>query len=120
MYIFRGAAHTSSADRELELLSERWGREVLGNQQRQNRGKVRIEKVDFTFSPNSIHKKKGPPLSWHLETEEQAEIDRAWTGIRTGEQLRKYWRTWGSEKISEPLSCRIRFQDSIQRLTRLA
>jgi hypothetical protein len=89
MNIFRGATHTSSADRELELLSERWGGEVLGNQQRQNRGRVRIKKVDFTFSPSSIHKRKGPPLSWHLRTEEQAEIDHAWTSIRTGEQTQK-------------------------------
>jgi hypothetical protein len=36
-----------------------------------------------------IHKKKGPPFSWHLRTEEQAEIDHAWTSIRTGEQTQK-------------------------------
>ena len=89
MNTFRGAAHASSADRELELLSERWGGEALGNQQRQNRGRVRIEKVDFTFTPSSMHKRKGTPLSWHLRTEEQAEIDRAWTGIRTGGQTQK-------------------------------
>jgi hypothetical protein len=89
MNTFRGAAHASSADRELELLSERWSGEGLGNQQRQNRGGVRIEKVDFTFSPSSIDKKKGPPFSWHLRTEEQAEIDHAWTSIGTGEQTQK-------------------------------
>ena len=60
-----------------------------GNQQRQNRGRVRIEKVDFTFFPNSIQKKRGPPFSWHLRTEEQAEIDHAWTSIGTGEQTQK-------------------------------
>jgi hypothetical protein len=89
MNTFRGAAHTSSADRELELLSERWGLGGPGNQQRHNRGRVRIEKVDFTFSPSSIDKKKGQPFSWHLRTEEQAEIDHAWTSIRTGEQTQK-------------------------------
>jgi hypothetical protein len=94
MNTFRGAAHASSADRELELLSERWGGEGLGNQQRQNRGRVSIEKVDFTFSPSSIHKKKGPPFSWHLRTEEQAEIDHAWTSIRN-------WRA-NSESIGVP------------------
>ena len=77
MNTFRGAAHASSADRELELLSERWGLGGPGNQQRHNRGRVRIEKVDFTFSPSSIDKKKGQPFSWHLRTEEQAEIVEA-------------------------------------------
>jgi hypothetical protein len=72
----------------------RWGGEGLGNQQRQNRGRVSIEKVDFTFSPSSIHKKKGPPFSWHLRTEEQAEIDHAWTSIRN-------WRA-NSESIGVP------------------
>lgn len=100
--IFRGAAHMSSADRELELLSERWGGEALGNHQRQNRGRVRIEKVDFTFSPSS----------WHLRTEEQAEIDRAWTSIRTGEQTQEVLAYLASEKVSQRLSCRIRFHDS--------
>jgi hypothetical protein len=63
---------------------------------------VRIEKVDFTFSPSS----------WHLRTEEQAEIDRAWTSIRTGEQTQEVLAYLASEKVSQRLSCRIRFHDS--------
>jgi hypothetical protein len=46
-------------------------------------------RVDFTFSPSSTCKKKGPPLSWHLRTEEQAKIGYAWNSIRTGEQTQE-------------------------------
>jgi hypothetical protein len=98
MNTFRGSAHAFSADRELELLSERWGAEVLRKPQGQNRDSVRIEMVDFTFSPSSTCKKKGPPLSWHLRTEEQAKIDNAWNSIRTGEQTQEVFGIPGAPK----------------------
>jgi hypothetical protein len=89
MSTFRGAAHACSADRELQLLRERWNGEVLARHKGQHRNGVTIETVDFTFSPSAAFKKKRPPLSWHLRTEEQAEIDNAWNAIRTGEQVQK-------------------------------
>jgi hypothetical protein len=89
MNTFRGAAHACSADRELQLLRERWNGEVLARQKGQYRDGVTIETVDFTFSPSATCKKKRPPLSWHLRTEEQAQIDNAWNAIRTGEQVQK-------------------------------
>jgi hypothetical protein len=85
----RGAAHACSADRELQLLRERWGSELLAKQNGQHRDGVTIETVDFTFSPSAACKKQRPPLSWHLRMEEQAEIDTAWNGIRTGDQVQK-------------------------------
>jgi hypothetical protein len=54
--------------------------------------------VDFPFSPSSTSKKKGPPLSWHLRTEEQAEIDNAWNSIRTGEQTQEVLACLGLRK----------------------
>ena len=89
MNTFRGAAHACSADRELQLLRERWNGGVLARQKGQHRDGVTIDTVDFTFSPSAACKKKRPPLSWHLRTEEQAEIDNAWNAIRTGEQVQK-------------------------------
>ena len=89
MNTFRGAAYACSADRELQLLRERWSGEVLAGQKGQHRDGVRIETVDFTFSPSATYKKKRRPLSWHLRMEEQAEIENAWNGIRTGEQVQK-------------------------------
>jgi hypothetical protein len=62
---------------------------VLAGQKGQHRDGVKIETVDFTFSPGATYKKKRPPLSWHLRMEEQAEIENAWNGIRTGEQVQK-------------------------------
>jgi hypothetical protein len=62
---------------------------VLARQKGQHRDGVTIETVDFTFSPSAACKKKRPPLSWHLRMEEQAEIENAWNGIRTGEQVQK-------------------------------
>jgi hypothetical protein len=73
----------------LELLAERWSGEVLARQKGQNRDGVRIQTVDFSFSPSSTCKKKCTPLSWHLRMEEQAEIENAWNGIRAGEQTQK-------------------------------
>jgi hypothetical protein len=82
---------------------------VLGEPQGQNRDSVRIEMVDFTFSPSSTCKKKGPPLSWHLRTEEQAKIDNAWNSIRTGEQTQDVLAyVGGSEKVGKRSSRRIR------------
>ena len=89
MNAFRGAALACSGDRELELLRERWGGEVLARQKGQNRDGVTIETVDFTFSPSATYKKKRPPLSWHMRMEEQAEIENAWNDIHTGEQVQK-------------------------------
>jgi hypothetical protein len=89
MNTFRGAAHACSADRELQLLRERWSGEVLAGQKSRHRDGVKIETVDFTFSPSATYKKKRPPLSWHLRMEEQAEIENAWNAIRTGEQVQK-------------------------------
>jgi hypothetical protein len=89
MNTFRGAAHACSADRELQLLRERWSGEVLARQKGQHRDGITIETVDFTFSPSASCKKKRPPLSWHLRMEEQAEIENAWNSIRTGEQVQK-------------------------------
>jgi hypothetical protein len=43
----------------------------------------------FHFFPSAACKKKRPHLSWHLRMEEQAEIENAWNGIRTGEQVQK-------------------------------
>ena len=86
---FREAAHACSADRELELLSERWGGVVLGRQNGKYRNGVRIQTVDLTFSPSRTCGRKCSPLSWHLRREEQAEIENAWNGIRTGEQAQK-------------------------------
>ena len=62
---------------------------MLAGQKGQHRDGVRIETVDFTFSPSARYKKKRRPLSWHLRMEEQAEIENAWNGIRTGEQVQK-------------------------------
>src|SRR6267143_6411431 len=53
MNTFRGAAHACSADRELQLLRERWSGEVLAGQKGQHRDGVRIETVDVTFSPSA-------------------------------------------------------------------
>jgi hypothetical protein len=89
MSTLRGAAHACSADRELQLLRERWSGKVLARQKGQHRDGVRIETVDFTFFPSAACKKKRPPLSWHLRMEEQAEIENAWNGIRTGDQVQK-------------------------------
>jgi hypothetical protein len=89
MKTFRGAAHACSADRELRLLCERWSGEVLPRQKGRHRDGVTIETVDFTFSPSARCKKKRPPLSWHLRMEEQAEIEKAWNVLRTGEQVQK-------------------------------
>jgi hypothetical protein len=89
MNTFRGAAHACSADRELQLLRERWSGEVLAGQKSQHRDGVKIETVDFAFSPSAACKKKRPPLSWHLRMDEQAEIENAWNAIRTGEQVQK-------------------------------
>ena len=89
MNTFRGAAHACSADRELQLLRERWSGEVLARQKGQHRDGVTIETVDFTFSPSATCKKRRPPLSWHLRIEEQAEITNAWNEIRTGAQVQK-------------------------------
>jgi hypothetical protein len=86
MNTFRGTAHACSADRELQLLRERWSGKVLEGVHRKE---VPIETVDFTFSPSAACKKKRPPLSWHLRMEEQAEIENAWNAIRTGEQVQK-------------------------------
>ena len=54
--------------------------------------------VDFTFSPSSTYKKKGPPLSWHLRTEEQAKIGNAWNSIRTAEQTQEVLAYLGLRK----------------------
>jgi hypothetical protein len=89
MNTFRGGAHACSADRELQLLRKRWSSEVVARQKGQHRDGVKIETVDFTFSPSATYKKKRPPLSWHLRMEEQAEIENAWNGIRTGEQVQQ-------------------------------
>ena len=89
MNTFRGAAHACSADRELQLLRERWSGEVLARQTGQHRDGVTIETVDFTFSPSATCKKRRPPLSWHLRIEEEAEITNAWNVIRTGVQVQK-------------------------------
>lgn len=89
MNITRGAAQACSADRELQLLRERWSREVLARQKSRQRLEVAIETVDFTFSPSGTRKKKRPPLSWHLRMEEQAEIENAWNEICTNEQVQK-------------------------------
>jgi hypothetical protein len=89
MNTFRGAAHACSADRELQLLRDRWSGEVLARQKGQHRDGITIETVDFTFSPSASCKKKRPPLSWHLRMEEQAEIDNAWNGIRNSEEVQK-------------------------------
>jgi hypothetical protein len=89
MNTFRGAAHACSADRELQLLRERWSGEVLARQKGQHRDGVMIETVDFTFSPSATCKKRRPPLSRHLRIEEQAEIENAWNEIRTGAQVQK-------------------------------
>ena len=89
MNTFRGAAHACTADRELQLLCERWSGEVLARQKGRHRNGVTFETVDFTFSPSAKCKKKRPPLSWHLRMEEQAEIENAWNVIRTGEQVQK-------------------------------
>jgi hypothetical protein len=89
MNTFRGAAHACSADRELQLLRDRWNGAVQARQKVQHRDEVTIETVDFTFSPSATYKNKRPPLSWHLRMGEQAEIENAWNGIRTGEQVQK-------------------------------
>ena len=86
---FRGTAHACSADRELQLLRERWSGEVLARRKGQHRDGVTIETVDFTFCSSATCKRKRPPLSWHLRTEEQAEIENAWNAIRTGAQVQK-------------------------------
>jgi Patatin-like phospholipase len=85
----RGAAQACSADRELQLLRERWSRDGLALQKSRQRLEVAIETVDFTFSPSGTRGKKPPPLSWHLRMEEQAEIENAWNEIRTNEQVQK-------------------------------
>jgi hypothetical protein len=85
----RGAAHACSADRELQLLRERWESKLLARQKGQHGDGVTIETVDFTFSPSAACTKQRPPLSWHLRMEEQAKIDSAWNGIRNGEQVQK-------------------------------
>ena len=103
MNTFRGAAHACSADRELELLAERWSGEVLARQKAKNRDGVRIRTVDFTFSPSATSKKKRPPLSWHLRMEQQAEIETAWNGIHTGEQTQKVLAYLGLEKSRRSL-----------------
>jgi len=89
MNTFPGAGHASSVDRELQLLRERWSGEVVTRQKGQHRDGVTIETVDFTFSPSAAGKKKRPSLSWHLRMEEPTEIENAWNGIRTGEQVQK-------------------------------
>jgi hypothetical protein len=89
MNTFRGTAHASSADREVQLLRERWSGEVLARQKRRHRDGMTIETVDFTFSPSARCRKQRPPLSWHLRMEEQAEIEKAWNVLRTGEQVQK-------------------------------
>jgi hypothetical protein len=89
MNTFRGTAHACSADRELQLLRERWSGEVLARQRRRHRDGVTIETADFTFSPSARCKKKRPPLSWHLRMEGHAEIEKAWNVLRTGEQVQK-------------------------------
>src|SRR5258708_35620543 len=61
MNTFRGAAHACSADRELQLLRERWSGKVLARQKGQHRDGVTIETVDFTFCPSAACKKKRPP-----------------------------------------------------------
>jgi hypothetical protein len=71
---------------------------MLGKPQGQNRDALRIEMVDFPFSPSSTCKKKGPSLSWHLRKEEQAEIDNAWNSIRTGEQTQEVLACLGLQK----------------------
>jgi hypothetical protein len=85
----RGAAQACSADRELQLLRERWSRDGLALQKSRQRLEVTIETVDFTFTPSGTSGKKRPPLSWHLRLEEQAEIENAWNEIRTTEQVQK-------------------------------
>ena len=66
--------------------------------QGQNRDRLRIEMVDFPFSPSSTCKKKRPPLSWHLRTEEQAKIGNAWNSNRTGEQTQEVLACLGLRK----------------------
>ncbi|HXM26868.1 MAG TPA: hypothetical protein VN957_12685 [Chthoniobacterales bacterium] len=61
MNTFRGAAHACSADRELQLLRERWSGEVLAGQKGQHRDGVRIETVDFTFSPSATSRSNARP-----------------------------------------------------------
>jgi len=85
----RGAAQGCSADRELQLLRERWSRDGQALHKSRQRLGVNIETVDFTFSPSGTHRKKRPPLSWHLRMEEQAEIENAWNETRTNEQVQK-------------------------------
>jgi hypothetical protein len=86
---FRAATRACSADRELELLSERWSGEVLGRHNGKHRDGVRIQTVDLTFSASRTYGRKRSPLSWHLRKEERAEIENAWNTIRTGEQAQK-------------------------------
>ena len=85
----RGAAQGCSADRELQLLRERWSRDGQALHKSRQRLGVNIETVDFTFSPSGTPRKKRPPLSWHLRMEEQAEIEKAWNETRTNEQVQK-------------------------------
>jgi hypothetical protein len=85
----RGAAQACSADRELQLLRERWSHDGLALQKSRQRLEVTIETADFTFSPSGTRGKKRPPLSWHLRMEEQAEIENAWNEIRKNEQVQK-------------------------------
>jgi hypothetical protein len=73
-------------------------RECWVSRRGQNRDTLRIEMADFPFSPSSTCKKKGPPLLWHLRTEEQAEIDNAWNSIRTGEQTQEVLACLGLRK----------------------
>jgi hypothetical protein len=96
----RGAAQGCSADRELQLLRERWSRDGQALHKSRQRLGVNIETVDFTFSPSGTHRKKRPPLSWHLRMEEQAEIENAWNETRTNAQVQKVLAYLGVRPLS--------------------
>jgi len=61
MNTFRGAAYACSADRELQLLRERWSGEVLAGQKGQHRDGVRIETViSLSLQARGTKRNDGP------------------------------------------------------------
>jgi hypothetical protein len=74
MFTIRGAAHESSALRELALLRAAWPN-------------IDLHWADFRFRLNSTGRGATPPVSWHLRSEEQKAIDNAWNTISNGAKV---------------------------------
>jgi hypothetical protein len=74
MFTIRGAAHESSATRELALLRGAWPN-------------IDLHWIDFRFQLNSTGRWATPPVSWHLRSEEQKAIDKAWSTMSNGAKV---------------------------------